>query len=135
MVRADFPTPGNGGEKGGDLSPSREKHGYIPGVRKKRMTYHHRQQPPAYILLKTEPRERDKGLSRRGKRGGVDGLLTFWMEKREKKRGFVVGERWKREKERAAIYKGRKTDSDEPERAYDRSRHASSLGHPRTDSI
>jgi hypothetical protein len=33
--------------------------------RKKRMTYHHRQRPPAYILLKTEPgdgkREYDKG--------------------------------------------------------------------------
>ena len=64
MVRADFPTPGSGEEKDGGLSPSREK-----GVRKKRMTYHHLQRPPAYTPLKTEPRERDKGLCRRGKWG------------------------------------------------------------------
>ena len=52
------------------------------------------------------------------------------MEKIEKIEGIVVGERWKEEKGRTGIYKGRKTDSDKPK--YDRSRHASSLGHPRT---
>ena len=70
MVRADFPTPSNREEKGWWLESESGEHGYIRGKERKRMTYHHLQRPPAYILLKIEPRERNRTYD---KRTGLDG--------------------------------------------------------------
>jgi hypothetical protein len=40
------------------------------GKKEKRMTYHHRQRPPAYILLKTEPGDNTSLDGEINKKGG-----------------------------------------------------------------
>jgi hypothetical protein len=46
------------------------------------MTYHHRQRPPAYILLETEPGDGMISLDGEIEKRGTDVLLTFWRRKR-----------------------------------------------------